>query len=192
LAIANRFGGLVAGIWLLVMGDWVPLIQGIIFAFVGCFALSFALMPSLAVTGLGAAIFSRAGIVRWFGVPFFMVGGVLQYLAFAVYIAIVYHFVFGNHFSSSPWVVALWAFCIISGTFGYMAQREAAASGGRVDGSLIFAVLVADILAAIWGVGVVERWEAVAFFAIGLLWLAALALIVSAIAVKEIRPRSAI
>lgn len=191
LAVANKFGWVLAGIWLAVQADWAPLVYGTIFGVVGWFGLAFALVPSVAVSSLAATIFARGGASRWLGFPLFAIGGLLQYLVFAVYVFVVYRFVFDSHFSSPTWVVALWAFSIIGGTFGFMARHEASASGGRIDSGLVFAVVAVDILAAILGVGMVMHWPTATLYAVGFWWLLALTVIVAVLSAVAMlyRPR---
>jgi hypothetical protein len=90
LAIANKFGGAFAGIWLLVERDWGLFLEGIILAVFGSFTLSFALLPSLAVLGLGVGLLDRAGTAKWLGIAMISVSGILQYLAFSAYVFIIY------------------------------------------------------------------------------------------------------
>jgi hypothetical protein len=52
-----------------------------------------------------------------------------------------------------------------------MAQREAASSRGGIDGGIIFAVVAADILAAVWGLGMVEQRPPWAFYVVILIWM---------------------
>jgi len=45
--ILNIGGAVISGIWLAILGEWKPILQGIGFMIVAWFALGFALMPSL-------------------------------------------------------------------------------------------------------------------------------------------------
>ena len=47
LLFLNFFGGIVAGIWLAILGDWKPVIEGIIALFTTTFLLAFLLMPAV-------------------------------------------------------------------------------------------------------------------------------------------------
>jgi hypothetical protein len=67
-----------------------------------------------------------------------------------------------------------------------MAQHEKV--GGTINGGTIFAVVVADILAAAWGAALVWHWPEYAFFEIVLSWLAVMTLIVSVGAFAAVLP----
>ena len=129
LVIAKKFGWAFAGIWLLVNRDWAPLIQGILFIFLGHVTLSFALIPSVAMVRFGTTLFTKGG-AKVLGSMFIALGGLLHYLPFAFYIFLIYTIIFDNRFVSPPWVVAIWVFSLAGDTFGYLGRREAAASGG--------------------------------------------------------------
>jgi hypothetical protein len=185
LVIAQKFGWAFAGIWLLVNRDWAPLIQGILFIFLGHVTLSFALMPSVAMVRFGTTLFTKGGPAKALGSMFIALGGLLHYIPFAFYIFLIYTIIFDNRFLSPFWVVAIWVFSLAGDTFGYLGRREAAASGGVVNPEIIFAVLAADILAAIWGFGMVEQWSRLTLYGVSLFWLITLASIISVLGIKE-------
>ena len=47
IMILNLLGGIISGIWLVILGEWGEIVRGIIFMIISSFAISFALMPGL-------------------------------------------------------------------------------------------------------------------------------------------------
>lgn len=47
LAILNMLGGIVSGTWLALLGEWSPIISGIVFIIFSGFLINFALMPGM-------------------------------------------------------------------------------------------------------------------------------------------------
>ena len=43
----NLLGGIISGIWLVILGEWSEIFRGILFMVVSGFVISIALMPSL-------------------------------------------------------------------------------------------------------------------------------------------------
>ncbi len=59
IMILNLLGGIISGIWLVILGEWGEIVRGIIFIVVSGFAISFALMPSLLFAGPAAMAIER-------------------------------------------------------------------------------------------------------------------------------------
>lgn len=59
IMILNLLGGIISGIWLVILGEWDEIIRGIIFIVVSGFVISFALMPGLLFAGPAAMAMER-------------------------------------------------------------------------------------------------------------------------------------
>ena len=50
LLALNIFGGIVSGVWLAFLGDWAPIVQGLLGTALSWFGLAIALWPSLSLS----------------------------------------------------------------------------------------------------------------------------------------------
>src|SRR5207237_7369565 len=79
LMILNMLGAVVSGIWLIVIGQWTPVVEGIVWFIVSSFLLGFALAPGLLLAAPAVWFAERRKIL---GVVFF--GTVLGLYAVAL------------------------------------------------------------------------------------------------------------
>src|SRR5438132_10161469 len=68
LMILNMLGAVVSGIWLIVIGQWTPVVEGIVWFIVSSFLLGFALAPGLLLAAPAVWFAERRKIL---GVVFF-------------------------------------------------------------------------------------------------------------------------
>lgn len=59
IALINWLGGIVSGVWLIALGDWGAILQGIFYFVIFSFAISFALLPAMIFIGPAAIALER-------------------------------------------------------------------------------------------------------------------------------------
>lgn len=165
LGILNAFGGLVAVIWLAILGEWGTLGYGLVGIFLGAFALGFAMMPGL-LFAIPAAMLIDKGYERS--------GTVIGFLS-AIYTALIlttwcmgvlYLFVMRAD-SQSLAPVLLLAYGVATGPISWMAQKESQHGGGEF--AVISSLFAQIAFIAVVGVAFIVAWP---FFDLALLFAA--------------------
>ena len=130
IIIFNACGGIVAGIWLAVQGEWQPLLIGIGGLCASVFAISIALMPGF-LFGVPAIVLIEKG---WKapGYTFAFIGLLYTNLVMLAWHlgALVFFMKDANHHTF--WPLLIWSYSIATGPWGYMAQKEM--QGGNDSG----------------------------------------------------------
>lgn len=129
----NFLGGIAAGIWLAVLGEWWAIGLGILALFVAQFVIGIALLP---VVGLGSA----AG---WMSERDFKVGVWLFGFLSSLYVAalltvwcvgILDYFL--ARADAGSWIpLLIWSYGVATGPWAWMAQKEMEGGGG--EGSVV-------------------------------------------------------
>ena len=165
LGILNAFGGLVAVIWLAILGEWGTLGYGLVGIFLGAFALGFAMMPGL-LFAIPAAMLIDKGYERC--------GTVIGFLS-AIYTALIlttwcmgvlYFFVMRAD-SQSLAPVLLLAYGVATGPISWMAQKESQHGGGEF--AVISSLFAQIAFIAVVAVAFIVAWP---FFDLALLFAA--------------------
>lgn len=143
LILFNALGGIVAGIWLAILGEWGFIGYGLMFSIGGVLLISFAMLPGLLLAG-PALLFEKKGIK--IGSYFF--GFLSIVYTFAVLTAwclfILYSFVGHIHDGSViPWL--LWSYSVATGPIAYLAQKDLQ-SGNEYAGLAPFFTQIAFVL----------------------------------------------
>jgi hypothetical protein len=122
IAILNGFGFFVAGIWLLVIGEWRSVVAGIVISIVAPFFLGLAVLPSMIFGGPGIYFAKRNLTI---GLYFF------SFLS-SIYIAVIitawcggvtFYFM-QNVPSHAFWPMLIWSYGVATSPWTYMAQRD--------------------------------------------------------------------
>ena len=129
LALLNMLGGIVAGIWLAILGKWGIIGYGIAALFVSGFGLGIAMMPGLLFAAPAAALHEKGNKL---GFRFFCFLGALYTVAVltAWCIAVLYFFA-RQADSGSIIPILLWSYGVATGPIAWMAQKEAQGGGGE-------------------------------------------------------------
>ncbi len=143
--LMNMLGGVVSGIWLIILHEWRPLIVGLLSLFFATFIISLALLPTYLLILPAGKLFERGHII---------LGSILAFPV-SVYTTFIMaawcHGIF-NFFldMSSPRTVIpmlLWSYGVAIGPWSYMAQRESEGSSGFQSASLyVFFISIAYLV----------------------------------------------
>ena len=146
LMLLNMLGGIVAGIWLAVLGEWGTIFRGFAALVLGGFAISLAMMPGLLLAAPAAALASKDSRV---GLYFF--GLLSMAYTYAVLIAwcILVMLYFANRADSSSVIpTMLWAYGAATGPIAYLAQKDLQ-SGNQYAAIATFFAQVAFVVSVI-------------------------------------------
>ena len=128
LMFINTFGGIVALVWLIVIGDyWYLIGAGIFSLFFSAFGLAILMLPS---TGLQMAGF---GLIKknqkFLGFICMYIGNLLLLAVFAAWILYVYYFGLINvQKEADLFPVMLWCYGVATGPIQWMASKEGSES----------------------------------------------------------------
>ena len=140
LMILNMLGGIVAGIWLAILGEWSMIITGILIFFVSTWVLGIIILPSLLLT-TPAALFAEKG--KTFGLVIFGTLSSIYILAVITAWCCGILFLFARNATPHTIIpLLLWSYGLATGPWAYMAGKES--RGGESEG---FASTLATFLA---------------------------------------------
>lgn len=118
LMVLDVFGGVVSGIWLLIIGDWRSVLLGIGIVIVSSFSLSILMLPSLLFAGL-AALGKRGGRIIAVVLSLLYIGAII-----VIWCSVVL-FLFGRQLSPKNLVpVMIWSHGVAVGPWAYLASHE--------------------------------------------------------------------
>jgi hypothetical protein len=121
--LLNFGGGIVGGIWLMVIGNWSLFGLGILSMFVSSFGLGLALAPGLLFTGPAALLMERGRNV--IGMACAMLGNLYTFAVMTVWCVGCFYVVFRLYYrGGSIWPYLLWTYGMATGPWTYMAARE--------------------------------------------------------------------
>jgi hypothetical protein len=157
--VLNILGGVVSGVWLVVLKDWGAIGTGIFLFLISTFLLGIALVPSLLLVAPAIA-FAEKG--KTFGVVFF---GVLSSLYICILVTLWccgIFFLFVKGAAENTYIPRLvWSYGIATAPWSYMASKDED-SGAEAFGSsftVFFAqlgYLVIMLVTAIFGMTLVQ------------------------------------
>ena len=142
LLILNILGGIVAGIWLIILGEWVIVVEGLLIAYASNFILSFAMLP-MWLFAKPAIYFSNKG--KTIGMVCFTALSNLYILAVITFwcCGIMFYFI-GSATESNLIPRLLWTYGLAIGPWTYFARQDG--QGGRPES---FASMIATFFAQI-------------------------------------------
>jgi len=122
IIILNFFGFIIAGIWLLVIGQWSSVIAGILTVIAASFLLSIALLPGMIIGAPGVYFANRRVTI---GVYFFgFLASVYTYAVITVWCGGVTIYFLRDAPSHAFWPLLVWSYGIATSPWTYMAQKE--------------------------------------------------------------------
>lgn len=118
----NFLGGIVAGIWLAVLGDWGAIGYGLAFGIGGRFIISLAMLPGLLIVGPALLLYKR-GHRRSF-VTLTFVNALYMSLVLSGWCSLVLFFFLSRTHDSVGIPLLLWAYAAATGPISYLAQKD--------------------------------------------------------------------
>lgn len=143
--LLNAFGGIVAGIWLVILGEWSAIFLGIAILFVGAFAVSLLLAPGMGLAGVGVIALERGNkFAGWF---FLLLASPWTYIVIIVWEIAIFN-MFGKRVTTDNVIpMWLWSYGAATGVWSYLASKEQQSGGGAAAAA--FSAQVAYIVLAV-------------------------------------------
>jgi hypothetical protein len=135
LMILNMFGGIVAGIWLAILGQWSIIGIGVLIILNSTWTLGFVIMPAMLLAA-PAAMFAEKrntlGLVCFVALSNIYIHSVITLWCCGIL------FLFVRDATASSLIPKLlWSYCLATGPWAYMASRDAKESDSRASASMI-------------------------------------------------------
>lgn len=184
LLLLNMLGGIVAGVWLIFIGDWSLFWLGLALGFLGVFLCSIAVLPNVALAAPGIALMQRGNVTA----------GMLFAAAATLYITVVMvawsvltHYVIVDRADQpSSMLTAVWAYGVAVGPWTFLAQKEAQGNPDTPAGMTSFFLQLASLLVGVmYLAGFSDHWT-LAYAALAVMAVPA---ILSMLLVRELNAR---
>lgn len=133
LGLLNMLGGIVAGIWLAILGEWGIIGYGLVALFVSGLGLGLAMAPGLLFAAPAAALHEKGNKLGFYFFGF--LGALYTVLVLTAWCIAVLYFFVRQADTSSIIPVLLWSYGVATGPIAWMAQKEAQGGGG--EGAMI-------------------------------------------------------
>ena len=129
----NLLGGIVAGIWLIIIGEWGLVIWAVLFTILSTWIVSLLLMPGLLLAlPLTWAIEKRKYFLLYIFGPLNIVW---TYVVMTAWCVISFMYVLNNYESGSIWPYLLLGYTVATGPWTYMASKEGPDATGSIMGA---------------------------------------------------------
>lgn len=151
LALLNLLGGIIGGIWLMVLGEWSAIFLGVAVLAFGAFAAALLLAPGMVVAGLGAASFERGNAV--IGWCLMILAAPWTYLVVLAWQTAIFDWYVDHSTSDNAIPLWLWSFGAATGVWSFMASKETEDSMAPVTAfcaQISFLVISGCVLLADW------------------------------------------
>lgn len=128
LMILNMLGGIVAGIWLAILGEWGTIGYGIAAFFVSSFALGLVLMPTMLLAAPAAYCAERGNTVGL--LCFGSLASLYTIGVITVWCCGVLFFFLKDATHASLIPTLIWSYGVATGPWAYMASKEQQGGSG--------------------------------------------------------------
>lgn len=134
LGVLNAVGGVIAGIWLAILGEWGMIGWGFAFMVFSSWGLSFAMMPGMIFAFPIAYFFDRGQ--RVLAYPFVFLAGLYNTAVITVWCGWTLAFFAQRADGSSMIPALLWAYGAATGPLAYMTQKEGQGGGDNTGATI--------------------------------------------------------
>ncbi|HUS71420.1 MAG TPA: hypothetical protein VMY06_00025 [Sedimentisphaerales bacterium] len=147
IMILNIFGGIVSGIWLAILGEWVEIIRGIGFIVVSGFLISFVLMPGLLFAGPAVIAMERGKKIL--GVFLGFLGVLYTYALMTIWCIWIMWLFVSSATESSIIPLLLWSYGVALAPWMWLAQKDQQGGGNEFSMLATFLAQISYIVAMI-------------------------------------------
>lgn len=145
--LLNAFGGVVAGIWLAILGEWSAILLGIAILFAGPFVVSLFLAPGMGLAGLGLVAIERGNkVFGWFLLLLASPWTSIVIVAWEIVIFKTFGALATAHNVIPMW---LWSYGAATGVWSYMARAEQQTGEGGGATAAAFGAQIAYVVLAV-------------------------------------------
>jgi hypothetical protein len=136
VSIINISAGIIGGIWILLLGQWSMIVQGILYGIISPFILGMVLVVGLIFGGPGMILLEKRKYIS--GYLLLLLSSVFDMII--IFVSVMY--IFGIFASMSLEInfipVLLFAYAVSFSPWSYMAQKDASAGNGNSKVQIIW------------------------------------------------------
>ncbi len=180
LALLTVFGGIVSGIWLVVIGEWNFVLAGFIFSVVMPAIFAVACLPAIALIALFLG--NDVSLNRTISTILSFLNAFWVASLISVWTLFVFHYFMSNSNNNSFILLSLFGYSITMSPLVYMAEKEVENSIGTAFG-IILAVVLYGLLLMLFLTG--AKWTDMVLSAFCLAALDALAIMIVSSSARE-------
>lgn len=122
--LLNVLGGIGSGIWLAILGEWGAIGAGVGAMIVGMLIVAIALMPGLAVSMAGIALYDKGAIGKILGLPLMVLSLLWTYVVMCGWALLAFWYFLSSASYEAFWPLLIWSYGVASAPWTYMAQKE--------------------------------------------------------------------
>lgn len=149
LKMLNMFGGIVAGVWLAILGEWGTIGYGFVGYIFASYAIGLIMMPGLAFGAPAAALFEKGRTALAF--PLVLLSKLYDAAVLTGWCLLVLLFFVGRMTGRGDyWPLLIWSYAVAIGPLADIAQEEAMAGMPAASVATFFAAF-AYVLAVVAG-----------------------------------------
>jgi hypothetical protein len=182
ITAVNMFGGVVAGIWLVVKGDWWALGYGLLFLFISHWLVSLLLIPFFLLSVPSLMLIEKGRL--FLGRVVFALGSLYMQALMFFWCVLVTGFFLKHPRNASLFPIMLWTYGVATGPWTFLASKDQQGGGGNEFSMIAILFLQAGYL--VGAVLFVLNPEAPEFFLIPLFSVLVLHWIVQQVIAREV------
>jgi hypothetical protein len=122
IGLLNAFGGIIAGIWLAILGEWGLIGYGIVALFISGFGLGFAMMPGLLLDVPAALLYEKGNKIGFYFFGF--LSSLYTTAVLTIWCVVVLYFFAKQADAHSIIPVLLWSYGVATGPIGWLAEKD--------------------------------------------------------------------
>lgn len=132
-AILNMAGGILSGVWLVILGDWGSIGYGMLAMVISSFGLGIALMPSALLTGAGVYFAEKERKILFYAFAF--LDNIYIIAVMAAWCWAVFFFFVMRATGDTLIPVLIWSYGVALGPWQWITEKET--RGGEGEASLV-------------------------------------------------------
>lgn len=118
----NMLGGIVAGIWLAILGEWGSIGYGLMFGIGGAFLIGLAMMPGMLFAGPAVMLHEKGNRFGFY--TFGFLSTLYQVAVLSTWCMFILFFFAKRADASSAIPLLLWSYGAATGPIAYLAQKD--------------------------------------------------------------------
>ncbi len=122
LMLLNLLGGIISGLWLAILGEWNPLLIGVLGCIVSPFLLGIVLIPNLLLAAPAILLIERNK--NFSAMILFLLSQIYIYSVVVVWCLMVFYFFISKANYETFWPLLIWSYGVATGPWSYFAQKD--------------------------------------------------------------------
>jgi len=147
MIVLNSVGSIISGVWLLFLGEWWALIQGIIFILLSSFTVSILLLPNIGIAALATLFYKRGE--QFLGMFFLSASLLYTLLLITFWSTWILNMFIVEATPSSLIPLLIWSYGVALAPWSWLASKDQGEGGNEFSVMTTFSTQLAYIIAII-------------------------------------------